>query len=295
MRDEFSRFHPTVNFLYFAAVIVFAAIYMSPPLVAISLAAALIYSIYMGGARSLKFSMLIILPIGLFAALINIAFNHNGMTVLTYLPTGNPITLESIVYGLCAAALLADVILWFFCFNKVITSDKFIYLFGRIIPSLSLVLSMVLRFIPRFRHQHHSVVTAQKSLVKAGGKNGFISKIKHGANVFSIMLTWSLENSIITADSMNSRGYGLKGRTAFSRYRFYSRDGAVLVILALLIAAQIFLTVLGCARVEFYPYYSMSVTPVSIAGYICYALLCVTPMIINLTEDIKWNYFQSRI
>ncbi len=295
MRDEFSRFHPTVNFLYFAAVIVFAAIYMSPPLVAISLAAALIYSIYMGGAGSLKFSMLIILPIGLFAALINIAFNHNGMTVLTYLPTGNPITLESIVYGLCAAALLADVILWFFCFNKVITSDKFIYLFGRMIPSLSLVLSMILRFIPRFRQQHRSVVTAQKSLVKAGGKNGVISKIKHGANVFSIMLTWSLENAIITADSMNSRGYGLKGRTAFSRYRFYLRDGVVLIVLAALIAAQIFLTALGCARVDFYPYYSLSVTPVSIAGYICYALLCVTPMIINLTEDIKWNYFRSRI
>ena len=295
MRDEFSRFHPTVNFLYFAAVIVFGAIYLNPPLVAISLAAVLIYSVYLGGRRSLKFSMLIILPVGLFAALINIAFNHNGMTILTYLPTGNPITLESIVYGICAAALLMNVILWFFCFNQVITSDKFIYLFGRIIPSLSLVLSMVLRFIPRFRQQLHLVSTAQSSLQKAGNKNGLMSKIKHGMNVFSIMLTWSLENAIITADSMNSRGYGLKGRTAFSRYRFYSRDGAALVVLFVLIALQVILTVLGCARISFYPYFVLEITPAAVAGYICYGMLCITPMIINLTEDIKWNYFRSKI
>ncbi len=295
MRDEFSRFHPLINFIYFAAVIIFSAVYMSPPLVLISLAAALIYSIYLDGKKSLKFSFLMILPIALFAALVNVAFNHNGMTILCYLPTGNPITLESIVYGVTAAALLADVILWFFCFNRVITSDKFIYLFGRIIPSLSLILSMVLRFIPMLRRQHQSVAAAQCSLRKADGKNGFFSKIKRGTNVFSIMLTWSLENSIITADSMNARGYGLKGRTAFSRYRFYSRDGIVLAALIVLIGAQIFLTVIGCAKVSYYPYYELSVTPISIYGYICYALLCVTPMIINLTEDIKWNYFRSRI
>lgn len=295
MRDEFSRFHPTINFLYFAAVIVFSTVYLNPILLAVSLAAALIYSVYLDGRRSLKFSMMLILPIGLFAAIVNIAFNHNGLTVLRYLPTGNPLTLESIIYGICAAALLMNVIMWFFCFNRVITSDKFIYLFGRIIPSLSLVLSMVLRFIPRFKHQHHMVVTAQRSLQKAKGKNGFVSKIRHGANVFSIMLTWSLENSITTADSMNSRGYGSKGRTAFSNYRFYSRDGVMLCILIILIALQIGLTVFGCARVTYYPYYELNISPISVAGYISYGLICILPMIINLTEDIKWNYFRSRI
>lgn len=224
MRDEFSRFHPTVNFLYFTAVIVFSTIYMNPILLGISLICALLYSIYLEGARSLKLSLLVVLPIGLFAAAVNIAFNHNGMTVLGYFPTGNPLTLESIAYGVSAAVLLADVILWFFCFNRVITSDKFIYLFGKIIPALSLVLSMALRFVPRFKQQLHSISTAQRSISTASEK-GLFSKIKHGVNVFSIMLTWSLENSVTTADSMNSRGYGLKGRTAFTRYRFYFRDG----------------------------------------------------------------------
>lgn len=295
MRDEFSRFHPINNFLYFTAVIVFSTIYMHPVLLFISLISVIWYAIYLGGRKMLKFSMFTILPISLFSAVVNIAFNHNGMTILTYMWTGNPITLESIIYGCCAACLFANIILWFFCFNKVVTSDKFIYLFGKIIPSLSLILSMILRFVPMFKQQHNRVAAAQKSLYESSEKKGVISKIKHSFNIFSIMLTWSLENAIITADSMNSRGYGIKGRTAFSTYRFYYRDGVMLGVLLILIGAIIALTALGSAQITFYPYYEFELTPLSICGFIFYAALCTLPMIINVTEDIKWNYFRSRI
>ena len=85
------------------------------------------------------------------AALVNPAFNHEGATILTYLPSGNPLTMESMFYGVAAAVMLASVVLWFSSYNEVMTSDKFVYLFGRIIPALSLVLSMALRFIPKFK------------------------------------------------------------------------------------------------------------------------------------------------
>lgn len=294
MRDEFSRFHPINNFIYFAAVITFSAIYREPGLLIISLFCASVYSLYLSGRKSLSLSFKVILPIALFAALINALFNHNGMTVLCYFPTGNPLTLESIVFGICAALLLSCVILWFFCLNKVITSDKFIYLFGRIIPSLSLVLSMILRYVPLFKEQHQRVSAAQKSLENCTDKS-LKTRLRHSLNVFSIMLTWSLENSILTADSMNSRGYGIKGRTAFSYYKFYFRDGVLLVFQLALITLQIMLTVFGCSKVEFYPFYEYQINAVKIFGYISYSLICLLPIIINLTEDIKWNYFRSRI
>lgn len=82
------------------------------------------------------------LPLLVITALINPAFSHQGVTILTYLPSGNPLTLESILYGIYAAFLLITVIAWFSCFNAVMTSDKFMYLSGGIIPALSLVLSM---------------------------------------------------------------------------------------------------------------------------------------------------------
>ena len=40
----------------------------------------------------------------------------------------------------------------------------------------------------------------------------------------SVTVTWALENAVVTADSMKSRGYGLPGRTAFARQRFDGRD-----------------------------------------------------------------------
>ena len=96
-----------------------------------------------------------------FAALVNPAFNHEGATILTYLPSGNPLTLESMLYGAAAAVMLASVVLWFSSYNEVMTSDKFVYLFGRVIPALSLVLSMSLRFIPKFKVQMQTVSEAQ--------------------------------------------------------------------------------------------------------------------------------------
>ncbi|MEG1317234.1 MAG: energy-coupling factor transporter transmembrane protein EcfT, partial [Oscillospiraceae bacterium] len=71
-------------------------------------------------------------------------------------------TLEAIVYGFASAALLASVMCWFSCYNAVMTSDKFVCLFGRIIPSLSLLLSMCLRFVPKFKAQIKEVSNAQR-------------------------------------------------------------------------------------------------------------------------------------
>ncbi len=85
------------------------------------------------------FSLYGLLPLLLFSAVLNPLFNHEGATILTYLPDGNPLTLESMLYGVSAAAMMVTVILWFSCYNSVMTSDKFLYLFGRVIPALSLL------------------------------------------------------------------------------------------------------------------------------------------------------------
>jgi energy-coupling factor transport system permease protein len=173
------------------------------------------------------------LPMFLFAAPINPAFNHEGGTILTYLPGGNPLTLESITYGIAAAAMLISVIAWFSCYNAVMTSDKFVYLFGRVIPALSLVLSMTLRFVPKFKAQVRVVSDAQRCIGRDVTSGGVLDRVKNGLTILSIMVTWSLENAIETADSMKSRGYGLPGRTAFSIYRFDRRDRAALIWLLL--------------------------------------------------------------
>jgi energy-coupling factor transport system permease protein len=123
--------------------------FLHPILLGIGIISAFTYSVILKGKKAVKFNLLYMLPMLLLMAALNPAFNHQGVTILFYLKNGNPITLESILYGAAAACMFIAVILWFSCYNSVMTSDKFIYLFGRIIPSLSLILSMVLRFVPR--------------------------------------------------------------------------------------------------------------------------------------------------
>lgn len=101
---------------------------MHPILQVLSLLSAVIYSILLNGKKAVKFNLLYMLPLLLITAVLNPLFNHAGITILFYLKNGNPITLESILYGISAACMFVTVMVWFSCYNAVMTSDKFIYL-----------------------------------------------------------------------------------------------------------------------------------------------------------------------
>ncbi len=292
----FAAYHPIANFTYFTFVIAFAMFFTHPLCLALSFICPLAWAIRLNGVKALKWSVRFLLPMMLLAAVLNPLFSHAGATILAYLPSGNPLTLESVVFGFAAAFMLGAVILWFSCFNAVMTSDKFICLFGRVIPSLSLVLSMVLRFVPRFREQLRIISRAQRCLGRGACEGGAFKRLKNGLRILSIMVTWSLESSIETADSMKSRGYGLSGRTAFSIYRFERRDALALAAaagLGVYIAAG---ALAGGMAWQYFPYirggrlslYSASV-------FAAYAGLCALPLFIDLREDRKWKLIRSNI
>ncbi|MDD2216742.1 MAG: energy-coupling factor transporter transmembrane component T, partial [Eubacteriales bacterium] len=217
------------------------------------------------------------------------------LTILGYL-RGNPITLESILYGVAVGVMFGTVILWFSCYNAVMTSDKITYLFGRIAPALSLIFSMVLRFVPRFKAQIRVISNGRKCLGRDISNGALKQRLKNGIKILSIMVTWALESSIETADSMKSRGYGLAGRTNFSLYRFDGRDKAILIGLGALVLLIITGSFLGQNNIQYFP--SILVTEVSsfsIVTFIGYFLLCFMPILINLWEAIRWQHLQSKI
>ena len=164
--DAFSRCHPVLNFFYFGVVLVFTMFNQHPVFLGISYIAALSYSFILNGVKkTMKQSFLFTLPGLLIVALLNPMFNHYGVTMLYYIESsGNWVTLEALVYGVVLGAVMFVVIQWFSCYNQIMTSDKFVYLFGRIIPALSLVLSMALRFVPRFMAQLKIIRNGQKSM-----------------------------------------------------------------------------------------------------------------------------------
>ena len=268
---------------------------LHPLCLGISLVCAVGYDIYLNGRKAVGFCLKGILPMMVITALLNPLFSHEGRTILTYLPSGNPLTLESILYGLAAAGMLAAVVLWFACFNAVITSDKFVYLFGRLIPALSLVLSMALRFVPRFMAQLKVVTRAQKCIGKDPSQGSLFHRIRCAGSILSVMLTWALENGIDTADSMKSRGYGLPGRTAFSVYRFDNRDRQALICLLVLGAAVLAGAAFDGLTWRYFPTVKWSTTPLSFGVLAAYTALCALPLILNWKEDRKWNALRSKI
>ena len=282
MSDTFSRYHPAVNFLFFALVLVFSMVLMHPVCLLISLLGAALYVVQLNGRKGLRFSLKIALPVMLLAALVN--------------PTGNPLTLESILYGLAAGCMLCAVLLWFMCYNRVLTSDKFVYLFGRVIPALSLVLSMTLRFVPRFKQQMDVVRQSQFCIGRDVNTGSVWQRARKAVTIFSIMVTWALENAIETADSMKSRGYGLKGRTAFSLYRMDERDRCALLWLGFCGTYLTCGAIAGGLKWWYFPALTGTLAqPMTISFYLVYLALCLTPVILDRREARIWRCSTSKI
>ena len=293
--DVFGSCHPAVNFLYFVLVIAFSMCLTHPVCLLLSVCGAVIYHAVLLGPRSLRKSAVWMVPMAVLAAVINPAFTHQGVTILAYLPSGNPLTLESMLYGLASAALLSATLLWFTCYNAVMTSDKFIYLFGRVIPALSLVLSMTLRFVPRFKQQMDTVRQAQFCIGRDVNTGSVWQRARKAVTIFSIMVTWALENAIETADSMKSRGYGLKGRTAFSIFRMDERDRYALLWLGF---CGVYLTcgaIAGGLKWRYFPALTgVLAQPMTVSFYLVYLALCLTPVILDRREARAWRCSPSK-
>ncbi len=294
MRGGLQAIHPAVSLLYFTAVIVFAMFLMNPVCLTLSLLCSAATAVVLNGRKTVLFALKVILPLALLAIVINPFVNHRGVTVLGYLPWNNPLTLESILFGVASAVMLSSTVLWFSSFHTVMTSDKLVFLFGKTLPALGLMLSMSLRFVPKFNAELREVRNAQRLLFPE--KSGLIPRIKSAVRVLSVMISRALEDSLETADSMKARGYGLKGRTAYSRYRMTGQDWFLLSVTIVLTAAIAVFCFCKTARFRYYP----SVTQLKSAAdtfifYGTYAVLLLIPLILTVGEGIRWRKYESNI
>lgn len=289
-KDAFAGYHPMVNFLYFGIVLCFCMVCTHPVFLAISAVCSAAYYTELKGSSAGKLMLRAVLPLFLMTVIINPAFSHGGVTILCYLPSGNPLTLESILYGISAGVMMISILLWFACFSEVVTSDKFVYLFGRIIPALSLLLSMTLRFIPRFAEQFRQTRQIQKALGRDTENGPLYMRLKNAVACFSAVVTWSMENAVDTADSMKSRGYGSGRRTAYSIYRWTERDKTAL---AFLIFCGIFLLAGALSGKLFWRYFpsvrGVLINPLTILLEAVFLLLCSMPVYLDRREKKLWN------
>ena len=292
MREEFGRFHPVVNILFYT-LILGITMFVNHPIMIFTVYFVIVY-------KNKKIKKLTgLLGLFIFAGLINPLFSHRGMTVLFFLPTGNAVTLESIIYGMFAAGILVTVMIWIFTFQKIVTEDKIMAVFGKIVPTLALIFSMVLKFVPAFVAHAKETSNVNRVMAIANGSNinkmNFIRKVKMQVKNFSITATWALENSVDTADSMASRGYGVKRRTNFNNYKLTLRDIIALMWIIFLGGIVVLGCIFGCVKTHYYPMFYIEENKYATLVYITYSALCATPILINIMEEIRWLRLKSKI
>ena len=295
MKSVFSTYHPAINFGFFCAVIGFGIFLRHPVFLGTALAASAAYALMLGGRGTLKFIAFFVTPMVVVFTVVNPLVNARGETIL-FFTKYSYVTLEAVLYGLLSGVMLGVVLLWFSCYNNVMTSDKFAYLFGRVMPAISLIFSMVMRFVPNFKMQIVKISNAQKCIGRDVSNGTKKEKIRHGLKILSIMFTWALENAIDTADSMRSRGYGLKDRSAFSIYRFDTRDTAAAAFLAVMTGIVLAGAATGRCAIEFYPAIVMAQTDAAtLLVYAAYICLCFFPVATEVKEAMIWKHSISKI
>lgn len=290
---SFSEYNPIAIAIWFFAVTGVTMFCAHPVFIIISLFGAVtLFIVRNGGGRGREHLFFILLFIVL--ALINPLVSHNGKTVLFVL-AHSPVTLEATLYGMNSAAMIVSVLYFFRSFTQIMTSEKLLYITGAFSPKLSLVLSMAMRAVPLFGSQTKRVNDAQKAMGLYSDDN-IIDDIRGKTRVFSILVTWALENGIITADSMAARGYGAGRRTNMKRFGF-RRSDLVFTIAAVLL---LIVTAAGFAAdslgFEFYPAIHAEIPGTTgIIGIISYSLLVFLPIIIETEVRLRWKYLRSKI
>ena len=290
---SFSDLNPAVITVWFLSVSAIAMFCNHPVITALTMAGSVLFYIIRNKGGHFR-SHLFFLLLFLILSLANPIVSHNGATVL-FVMNDNPVTLESLLYGINSSAMIVGVLYLLRSFTQIMTSEKLLYVTGRLSPKLSMILSMAIRFVPLFSKQGQKVNDTQKVLGLYKDDN-FIDDLKGHLRVFSIVSTWGLENGIITADSMEARGYGTGRRTQMTRFGFTFSDASVL-------AASLALTALCAAAIAagkiaftFYPKPEAADCGIlGIVGFAAYALLVFMPLFIETEVKLRWNYLMSKM
>ena len=241
-RRYFSLLHPVVLLLFCVMAIGVSMSLFHPVYTLLSLFCAMACFGFLRGAGALGRALkgAVILAVGV--AVINPLINQRGVRVWFYL-FDRVITVESALFGLCSGCALAAALLWFGAASALISEDQFLFLFSRFLPGVSLMLAMTMKLVPVTRYKIRCIEAARRGL---GGSDGESArqKLEEGVRTCSILLEWSMEDSIDTADSMRARGFGTGPRSFMRIFSWHRWDAFVAAVLLALSGACIF----GMAR-----------------------------------------------
>lgn len=253
----FRGIHPVSGFLYFACWIVILTLGFHILISAVGLLLSLILAWVLGLQRELArnakwFGLAFVLM-----TLINPLMNHRGLHILFYF-MDQPITLEAVVYGLHMAFMIVGALVVFLSFNEVIHPQRFLYLFSGLAPKAALMMMVAMRFVPLLRRRLQDIALVQQTRGVSLRTGRWIDRLKGLMQQVQILITWSLEEAVQTADSLSARGYGLGKRSTYHPYRLHWRDIAFVVVCGIGFATCMYMWLRGYGRMDMFESHSYS-------------------------------------
>ena len=175
--------------------------------------------------------------------------------------------------------MFSSVILWLSNYSIVMSSDKFMSVFSKLAPNLTLVLTMTFSFIPRLRKNAQEINDARMNIDLGQ------SKFKKSLDNFSSLVS-------MTLDTMRARNFN-SSRKPYSKYRFCSLDLILMIFIIALAGCEVIMNIFNVSEFIFDP--EIKVISFSLLDFTVFAVFMFIPVIINILEGIKWHILKQKI
>ncbi|WML52835.1 energy-coupling factor transporter transmembrane component T [Neobacillus sp. PS3-12] len=286
---NFKRMHPLVSFCYYVGAISLMINLQHPIFLGAALLIIIAINFLEDRLKGLTHWLFFMITTGILIIVLNPIFNERGRHVLFEI-FQHRITLEATVYGVMNALLIIGVMALFVSYNEVMSPNKLLYLFSKFLPQFAVLLMLTLRFIPLMKRRlaEISEIQTSKGLSMLHGR--WMDKAKTGILYVQVLLVYSLEEAIQTADSMKARGYGHGKRTSYEYFIFKKRD-----LFALLYLLVVFLLVLigrmkGYGYLTIYPVMeSTLISPSEFFFLFLYLLFLSFPLVAGVGGYVRWR------
>lgn len=292
MANGFRSYHPYVIFFYYLCVGFLAMYFKHPLFLIIALILLILVNITHDKGKALRKWAPVLIFLSTFFILLNPFLVSRGTNILFYF-RGKQVTLEATVYGVVMSLALVIVLIMFVSFNLILNGNKFLYIFSKVLPRTAFLIMLSIRFVPLLKSRLDEINAVQRIRGMTITAGNIRNRVKNGMVMIQILLTWSLEEAIETADSMKSRGYGSGKKSSYIPYRMEKRDWGWLITLLLLFLICIAGGSLGYGKIHIYP--ELGTLHLYLFDWILLigmSILFSFPLIVEGREQLRWKYLK---
>jgi energy-coupling factor transport system permease protein len=197
----------------------------------------------------------------IFAVVVNVLVGHTGADVLFRIPDGipvfgGPITVESIAFGLTVGLGLTAALVAVAPLSLILEPHDIVDALPRPLERTGIALATAMNLVSSFGRTFTAVRDAQR--MRGWRPRG----IRSWNEVMVPVVLTAIEDSVLLAEAMESRGFGAGRRTSYSVHSWRRWDIGVAVVSV--VAASLFIAFrVGGVDVDWYPYPTLALPPIN--------------------------------